>query len=212
MCGSVSLRNRLWRVARFPKLAVSNWVEISGKKEGVYMKRTVIVSVLMMLLFALAARAQTTPAGPEHKKLGAFVGTWADEGKTEATPWGGKAGSSKGTSKCTWYAGEYQMVCDAEDTGPNGKVKSHGILGYSVQRKQYFSTSINSAGGSSYYSPCNFDGSVWTYEGNLTREGKTYQRRFVGKFASPKEWNYKWEYSEDGKNWKLSSEGKMTKK
>jgi hypothetical protein len=176
------------------------------------MKRMVIASVVLMLLFALAAQAQTPPPGPEHKKLGAWLGNWTAEGKTEATPWGETAGSSKGTASCAWYAGEYQIVCDGEGTGSNGKAKFHMILGYSAPRKQYFTFSHNSAGGNSGLLFGNFDGSVWTYEGSLTREGKTYQRRSVGKFASPKEYNYKWEYSEDGKNWKVSAEGKMTKK
>jgi hypothetical protein len=175
------------------------------------MKRIVIVSVVMMLLFALAAQAQTTPPGPEHKKLGVFVGTWTTEAKIEASPFN-KGGTSKNTTSCAWYTGEYQVVCDADASGPSGKSKSHMILGYSVERKRYFSFGISSNGGSPDLLLCSFDGSVWTYEGNANRGGKTYQRRYVGKFAPTNEFNYKWEYSEDGKNWKVSSEGKMTKK
>jgi hypothetical protein len=176
------------------------------------MKRIVIASVVMMLLFALAAQAQTPPPGPEHKKLADFVGTWATEGKHEVTPWGGKAGTYKDTTACRWFAGEYQVICDVDATGPSGTYKSHMITGYSAQRKQYYSFSINSLGGSSQLRIMKVDGSTWTYEGSNTSTGKTYQIRFAGKFPSSKEWVYKWEYSEDGKNWKTYSEAKMTKR
>jgi hypothetical protein len=70
------------------------------------MKRIIIASVVMMLLVALAAQAQTTPqpSGPEHKKLGVFVGTWTTELKIEAdSPDKGK--TYKYTKLCTWFTG-----------------------------------------------------------------------------------------------------------
>ena len=52
----------------------------------------------------------------------------------------------------------------------------------------------------------------WTFEGSDTMGGKTYWFRSVVKIVSPTEMTFKSEYSEDGKTWKLSSEGKMIKK
>jgi hypothetical protein len=174
------------------------------------MKRTVIASVVMTLLFALAAQAQTPPPGPEHKKLGLWLGTWTGEGKDEATPFG-KAGTSKSTSSCTWFTGEYQVVCNADYSGTNGKGKALYILGYSMTKKQYF-VFFNNSDGDSGMIPGKVDGSVWTFENSDTVGGKTYQFRTVFKFASPDQNSSKSEYSEDGKNWKVSAEGKGTKK
>lgn len=176
------------------------------------MKHILVVAGLVALLFALAAQAQTTPPlpGPEQKQLGVFVGSWAEEGNMEATPFG-KAGTTKGTMTCAWYTGEYQLVCDSESSGPMGKIKSHGIIGYNVEKKHYFSFGIDSTG---YAGPgtVKVDRSSWTFEATDTISGKTYHFRTVVKFVSPNEQTYKSEYSEDGKNWKLMSEGKMTRK
>ncbi len=176
------------------------------------MQRIAVAVGLAVLLLALAAQAQTTPPppGPEHKKLGAFVGTWAGEGKMEASPFG-KAGALKSTMTCAWFAGEYQLVCDSDDSGPMGKVKGHSIYGYSAEKKHYFSFGIDSTG---YGGPgtARVDGSSWTFEATDAIGGKTYHFRTAVKFATANELTYKSEYSEDGKTWKLQGEGKLTKK
>lgn len=174
------------------------------------MKRIIVVSVVMMLLVAIAAQAQTAPT-PEHKKMGVWVGTWTDESKSEDTPFGGKAGTSKGTSSCEWFEGEYQVVCNGESSGPMGKTKSLAILTYSTEKKQYLGFHMASTGEFTY-PPIKVDGSVWTWYDSITSAGKTYQFRVAINFTSSREYTVKTEYSEDGKNWKLESEGKGVKK
>lgn len=176
------------------------------------MKRILVASVVMTVLFALAAQAQTTPPppGPEHKKLGVFVGTWTGEGKAETTPFG-KGGAIKSTMTCGWFTGGYQLVCDSDDSGPMGKIKGHSLYGYNVDKKQYFGFGIDSSG---FGGPATtkVDGSTWTFEGNDTMGGKTYWFRTVVRLTSPSEMTFKSDYSEDGKTWKPQAEGKMTKK
>ena len=176
------------------------------------MKRIVIATAVMIVLFALAAQAQTTPPppGPEHKKLGVFVGTWTGEGKDETTPFS-KGGEVKSSMTCGWFTGGYHLVCDSDDSGPMGKTKGHSIYGYNVEKKQYFSFDIDSVG---YGAPgtAKVDGSTWAFEGSDTIGGRAYWFRTVVKLPSPTELTYKSEYSEDGKTWKPNAEGKMTKK
>jgi hypothetical protein len=166
----------------------------------------------MIMLFSLAAQAQTTPPapGPEHKKLSVFIGTWTGTGKAETTPFG-KGGATGGTMACGWYAGGYHLVCDSEDSGPMGKTKGHGIYGYNTEKKQYYSFGIDSMG---FGGPgaAKVDGSAWTFEGSDSMGGKTYWFRTAVKLVSPNELTYRSEYSEDGKAWKLQSEGKMVMK
>jgi hypothetical protein len=181
-----------------------------GFSEEDSMKRIAVVLVFLMLLFALAAQAQTPPPGPEHKKLGMYVGTWTGENKSEANPFG-KGGISKNTRSCAWFTGEYQVVCDVEESGPIGKTKSLEILGYSSEKKQYFLFYITGAGKSGMI-PGNVDNSVWTWTWDGVAASKTYHVRLTAKYPSPTERTSKAEYSEDGKNWKLAEEGKMTKK
>ncbi|MBZ5500505.1 MAG: DUF1579 domain-containing protein [Acidobacteriia bacterium] len=176
------------------------------------MKRICAASFVMIMVFALAARAQTTPPppGPEHKKLSVFVGTWIGEGKAETSPLG-KGGVVKNSMKCGWFTGGYHLVCDSEDSGPMGIVKSHGIYGYSAEKKQYFSFGVDSTG---FGGPgtARVDGSNWTFEGSDVMGGKTIWFRTVVRLTSSAELSYKSEYSEDGKSWKPQAEGKMAKK
>ncbi len=176
------------------------------------MRRIILASVVISMLFVLAAQAQTTPPqpGPELKKLGAFVGKWTGEGKFEATPFS-KGGAVKSTMACRWFTGGYQVVCDSEDSGPTGVVKGIGIYGYKTEKKQYFSFGIDSMG---FGGPgtVKVAGNDWTFEANDTMGGKTFWFRTVVTLASPSEMTFKSDYSEDGKNWKPAAEGKMTRK
>jgi hypothetical protein len=176
------------------------------------MKRIAMATAVMIAFFALAAQAQTTPSapGPEAKKLGVFLGTWSGAGKAETTPLG-KGGATSGTMTCAWYSGGYQLVCDSDDTGPMGKVKSHSLYGYNTEKKQYYNFGIDSTG---FGGPGNamVEGSTWTFTASDIMGGKTYWFRTVVKLISPNEINYRSEYSEDNKAWKLQAEGKMTKK
>ncbi len=92
-----------------------------------------------------------------------------------------------------------------------GVVKGLGIYGYNSSKKEYITFGIDSFG---FGGPgtAKVTGSDWTFEGSDSMGGKTYWFRTFVKLASPSEMTYKSEYSEDGKTWKLQSEGKMTKK
>ena len=174
------------------------------------MKRIVIASVVMMLLSALAAQAQTPP-GPEHKKLGVLIGTWMNEGKDEATPFG-KGGAYQATETCAWFTGEYQVVCDSEGSGYAGNIKGHMLVAYSVEKKHFLALKITSDG-SSGLATGRVDGSDWTWTwASPPIGGKTYQFRLLVKYPSPNEYTYKLEFSEDGKSWKLYGEGKSAKR
>jgi hypothetical protein len=174
------------------------------------MKRIIIASVVMMLLVAIAAQAQTALT-PEHKKLGVWVGNWTGEGKSEATPFGGKTGIYKHAVSCAWFAGEYQVVCNGESSESTGKSKGLDIFAYSTEKKQYLNFHVTSLGISDL-SFGNVDGSVWTFKNSLTAAGKTYQQRVVFNYTSPNECTVKVDYSEDGKNWKPELEVKDVKK
>ncbi len=56
------------------------------------------------------------------------------------------------------------------------------------------------------------DGSTWTFEGTDVIGGKNIWFRTVVRFTSPSELSLKSGYAEDGRTWKLQSEGKMAKK
>src|ERR687894_2577906 len=79
-----------------------------------------------------AAQGQQPPKpGPEHKRLGFFVGTWKGEGEMKPGPMG-PGGKMTSTDTCEWFEGRFAVVCRYEGKGPMGPSKGLGILGYSA--------------------------------------------------------------------------------
>jgi hypothetical protein len=86
---------------------------------------------------AVAAQSPQAPKpGPEHARLGYFVGKWKTEGEMQPSPMG-PGGKMTGTDTCDWFEGPFTVVCRSEETGPWGPSKSIGILGYSTEEKVY---------------------------------------------------------------------------
>src|SRR5262249_41577584 len=82
--------------------------------------------------------AQAPPAkpGPEHAKLGYFVGKWTGVGEVKPGPMG-PGGKMTSTDDCQWFEGGFSVICHSTANGPMGPSKSIGILGYSTEEKVY---------------------------------------------------------------------------
>jgi Protein of unknown function (DUF1579) len=80
--------------------------------------------------------AQAPKPGPEHARLGYFVGKWSSEGEIKPGPMG-PGGKTKSTDTCEWFEGRFSVICRAEGTTPMGPTKNIGILGYSTEEKVY---------------------------------------------------------------------------
>ena len=80
--------------------------------------------------------AQAPKPGPEHARLGYFVGKWNGEGEMKPGPMG-PGGKMKSTDTCEWFEGRFSVICRYEGTTPMGPTKSLGILGYSTEEKVY---------------------------------------------------------------------------
>jgi hypothetical protein len=174
------------------------------------MKRAAM-AIAVLVLFSAVAQAQTAPPvpGPEHKRLSVFVGTWTGTGKAETTPFG-KGGPVWGTMTCAWFEGGFHLICDSDDTTPGGKMKSHSVYGYDVEKKQYVSFGVDSTG---FGGPgtARVEGSTWTFEASAPMGGKTFWFRSVVRLLTSTELTYRSLYSEDGKTWTLMVDGKMVK-
>jgi hypothetical protein len=87
------------------------------------------IGILLSSGLALAqAPAEKPKPGPEHKRLGYFVGKWtADvEIKPNAFMPGGKATSQ---DTCEWFDGGFAVICRSSGKSPIGPTRSIGILG-----------------------------------------------------------------------------------
>src|SRR5215203_1487942 len=104
------------------------------------MKREInrlVVGLVLSLAGIQIAAAQAPPApkpGPEHQRLGYFVGTWTTEGATQPGPMG-PGGKMTSTDSCEWFEGKFAVVCRGSGTSPMGPGKELALLSYSPDEK-----------------------------------------------------------------------------
>src|SRR3954468_4576917 len=71
------------------------------------------------------AAAQAPKPGPEHARLGYFVGKWNAEGEVKPGPMG-PGGKFTSADNCEWFDGRYSVICHSEGKMPMGQSKSIG--------------------------------------------------------------------------------------
>lgn len=158
------------------------------------------------------AQAPTAPTpGPEHQKLGYFVGKWTAEGTMAPSPFG-PGGKTISHDDCQWFDGKFAVVCRSEGQSPAGPSKGLGILSYSAEEKAYTYYGLdNTAMTMSTVPRGTVAGATWTYTDDSKMGGKLVKSRYVFKELSATSYTFKWELlGEDGK-WMTIMDG-TTKK
>ena len=160
----------------------------------------------------LAADAPPAPKpGPEHQKLGYFVGKWTSKGEMKASPYG-PGGKMMSTDKCEWFDGKFAVICRGTGTGPTGPSKSLGILGYSAEEKAYTYYGVdNTAMTQTTVPKGTIDGDTWTYNDESKMGGNLVKSRYVIKIVSPTAYTFKYEMQGEGGSWNTVLEGTETK-
>jgi hypothetical protein len=159
-----------------------------------------------------AAQAPQAPKpGPEHKRLGYFVGTWTGEGEMKPGPMG-PGGKLASKDVCEWYEGGFAVVCRSEGTSPMGPSKSLGILGYSPEEKVYTYTGVDNSGMAMTTVPRGtVQGDTWTYTDESAMGGKNVKSRVTIKEVSPTAYTFKMEMQGADGKWMTTMESKQTK-
>ena len=148
----------------------------------------------------LAAQSpQAGGPGPEHARLGYFVGRWKAEGEVKPGPMG-PGGKMTATDQCEWFEGRYSVVCRSEGTGPWGPSKSLGILSYNSEEKVYTYYAVdNSAMTMATVPKGKVQGDTWTYRDESTMGGRKVESRVTIKEVSPTVYTFRMEVrGEDG--------------
>src|SRR5687767_11652293 len=111
------------------------------------MKRMgIVVAVFSMSVGVLLAQKPEIPKpGPEHQRLGAFVGNWTFEGEMKPGPMG-PGGKMTGTDRIQWLPGNFFLERRFEGKGPMGEMKGLEILGYDTAKKAYHYNFFDSMG------------------------------------------------------------------
>jgi hypothetical protein len=162
------------------------------------------------LAFAQAPGEMPKP-GPEHKKLGYFVGTWKAEGNMMPNPFM-PAGKFTTTDRCEWFEGGFSVVCHSEGEGPMGPMTGIGIMGYSTEEKVYTYYGIDNGPMAMTSVPRGtIEGNTWTYDDESEMGGKTVKSRYVLTQESPSSYTFKWEMLGEDGSWQTVMHGKSTK-
>ncbi len=168
---------------------------------------------LLGLPAALAHEGGMPPKpGPEHAKLGFFVGTWASEGMMNESPFG-PGGKMTSTDKCEWFDKKFAVVCNYEGTGPAGVMKGIGIISYSPMEKIYTYYGLGNDGMAMTTVPRGtLEGGTWTFLDETKMGDQTMKTRYVIKELSPTSYTWQMESEGQGGVWSTILKGKSTKK
>jgi hypothetical protein len=167
---------------------------------------------LLGIQCASAAEPQAPKPGPEHKRLGYFVGNWTTEGEMKPSDMG-PGGKMTSTDKCTWFEGGFAVVCNSQGNSPMGAGKSIGILGYSPEEKVYTYTGVDNSGMAMTSVPRGkVQGDTWIYDDESMMRGKKVKSRVTIKELSPTAYTFKMEFQQPDGKWATVMESKSTKK
>jgi uncharacterized protein DUF1579 len=163
-------------------------------------------------LQSVAAQAPPAPKpGPEHARLGYFVGKWSAEGDIKPGPMG-PGGKMKSSDTCEWFEGRFSVICRSEGTTPMGPTKSIGILGYSTEEKVYTYYGVDNSNMTMASVPRGtIQGKTWNYTDESTMGGQKVKSRVTIKELSPTEYTFLLEIQGPDGKWAPVVQSKNTK-
>lgn len=136
------------------------------------------------------AAAQAPQPGPEHQRLGFFVGKWTVEGEMKPGPMG-PGGKMTSSDTCEWFDGRFSVICRSEGTGPFGPSKNLGILGYSAEEKVYTYYGVDNTNMTMASVPKGtVQGDTWTYTDESMMGGQKMKSRVIIKELSPSRYSF----------------------
>jgi len=177
------------------------------------MKKTLFALLgVVSVTVAAAAQAPKAPTpGPEHKRLGFFVGKWNTVGEIKDSPMG-PGGKVTSTDSCAWFEGGFSVVCHYEGKSPMGPSKSIGVMGYSTEEKVYTYFGVDNTAMSMTSIPRGtVQGDTWTYTDESLMGGQKVKSRVTLKELSPTSFSFKMEIQGPDGKWAPMMESKSTK-
>ncbi len=166
---------------------------------------------IVMVSIAAAQPPKPPKPGPEHQRLGYYVGKWNAEGKMEPGPMG-PGGKMTSVDSCEWFEGRFAVVCRSEGTSPMGPMKGLGILGYSAEEKVYTYYGTDNTGMTMTTIPRGtVQGDTYTYNDESVMGGQKVKSRVTIKELSPTAYTFKMEMQGPDGKWAPMMESKVTK-
>lgn len=138
--------------------------------------------------------------GPEHERLGMFIGRWHTTGTVAATD-SAPSLAIDSIDTYEWYPGRFFMVHHADSKVGEDTIQSIEIMGYDPERGCYFAPFFDSTGGSGA-EEIRLDGRTWTWRGANVMGVKEH-RCFATVSEDGNTIRARHEKSEDGERWQL---------
>ncbi len=168
-------------------------------------------ATLLLLQSASAEEPKAPKPGPEHQRLGYYVGKWTTEGEMKPSEMG-PGGKITATDKCDWFQGGFAVVCYSDGMTPTGPTKSIGILSYSSEEKAYTYYGVDNSNMAMTSVPHGtVQGNTWSYSDESTMGGKKVKSRVTIKELSPTAYTFKMEMQGPDGKWADVMESKSTK-
>ncbi len=176
------------------------------------MRLMIVCLIGLGVTAAFAQEAGPPKPGPEHAKLGYFVGEWSSDGKMNESPFG-PGGPMMSNDTCEWFEGKFAVVCHYDGKGPMGPMKGLGILSYNPMEKVYTYYGVDNSGQTMVTVPRGtVAGDTWTYNDESKMGDMTMKTRYVIKELSKDAYSFKWEMQGDSGTWSTVAEGKVSRK
>ncbi len=179
------------------------------------MVRRIVLMVWAGAVVSCTAAMAQAPAnrpvpGPEHKRLGYFVGQWAGEGELKPSPFG-SGGKMTWSETCEWFAGDFAAVCRSDVKGPMGDATGLSVMAYQREDANYVYFGITSIG-EVETSTGTVQGKTWNWTGEGKAQGKAFKIRYSINEKTSDLYSFKFEVSQDaGKTWGVVMEGENTR-
>src|SRR4030095_2245957 len=171
------------------------------------MKRELLAVVVVLCIGAMGVAAQT---GPEHQKLGVFVGNWTFAGEAVAGPMG-PGGKITGTHRISWLPDKMSIERQYEGKGPGGDMKGREVMAYDAAKKVY-TFSYTDSSGAKGSGTITVKDNTWNATGTGDMGGVKFQERCTLTFgAGNTTLNISCQGSADGKTWAPTMSGVATK-
>ena len=146
------------------------------------------IGIVLSSGLALAqAPAEKAKPGPEHKRLGSFVGKWTADAEIKPNAFmpGGKATSQ---DTCEWFDGGLAVICRPSGKSPIGPTESIDILGSPMVMASVPRGTVQ--------------GGTWVYDDETKMGGKSVKSRYTIKETSPT--SYTLQMGDDGRRRRLA--------
>lgn len=160
---------------------------------------------------AVAQGSEAPKPGPEHQRLGYFVGKWKAEGELKPGPMG-PGGKFTSRDDCQWFEGRFTVICRSEGKMPTGPSKGLGILGYNPEERVYTYYGVDNTNMTMPSVPKGtLQGDTWTYTDEGTMGGQKFKSRVTIKETSPTSYTFRMDMQGPDGKWMPMMESRNTK-